>query len=71
MRKPGQSNKLIYLLAMSFNEEVQFNLSFYHSKLEPGLGGAHGVPIIHLIDYCMRWSACFKSQSKTTWDLLD
>ena len=37
-RKPGQSNKLTYSLAMSFNEEVQFDLLFYHSRLEPGLG---------------------------------
>ena len=56
---------------MSFNEEVQFDLLFYHSRLEPGLGGAHGIPIIHLIDCCIRWSACLKSQSKTTKDLLD
>ena len=46
-------------------------MMFYHSRLEPGLGGAHGIPILHLIDCCIRWSACIKSQSKSTRDLLD
>ena len=70
-KRPGQANKLTYSLALSFNEEVQFDLFFYHSRLEPGLGGARGVPIAHFIDCCIRWSACMVSQSKTIWDLLN
>ena len=68
---PGQANKLTYSLALSFNEEVQFDLLFYHSRLEPGFGGANGVPIAHLIDCCIRWPACVASPSKTIWDLLN
>ena len=70
-RKPGQNNKLPYSLALSFNEGVQFDLIFYHSRLEPGLGGAHGIPVLHFIDCCIRLSARIKSQSKSTRDLLD
>ena len=69
-RKPGQSNKLIYSLAVSFNEEVQFEFVFYHSRFKFGLGGAHGISVVHLIDCCIRWSACMRSQSKTTRELL-
>lgn len=68
-KKPGQSNKLTYSLAMTFNEEVQFDLMFYHGALEPGLRGAHGIPIVHLIDCCIRWSARIRSQFGTTRDL--
>ena len=56
---------------MAFNEDVQFDLLFYRGRLGAKLGGAHGVPIIHLIDCCIRWSACLKPQSKTILDLFD
>ena len=70
-KKPSQSNQLTYSLATNFNEEVQIDLLFYQSKLEPSLGGAQRIPIIHLIDCCRRWSTCLKPQSKTTKDLLN
>lgn len=52
--KPGQSNKFTYPFVLQFNEEVQFDLMVYRSTLEPGLGGAHGIPIVQ-IDCCIRW----------------
>ena len=56
---------------MSFNEEVQFDHMCYHSALEPSLGGVQGIPVVHLIDCCIRWSACVRSQSRTTNDSSD
>ena len=70
-RRPNQSNELTYSLAMPFNEEVQFDLMFYHSSLEPGLGGVQCIPITHLIGCCIRWSARTRSSSKSIRDLLD
>ena len=46
-RRPGQCNNFIHSLAFSLNEEVQFDFIFYHSGLEFGLGGSHGIPILH------------------------
>lgn len=70
-KKPAQSNKIIYSLAMQFNKEVQFDLVPYHSALEPGLGGVQGIPIAHVIGCCIRWSACIRSSSKSINDSLD
>ena len=67
----GSSNKLTYSLAELFNEEVQFDLLFYRSLLQPTLGGEKGIPICHVIDCCARWSACTMAQSKSTIDLLN
>lgn len=39
--------------------------------MEPSLGGAHGIPIAHLIGCCFRWFACARTPSKTSKDLLD
>ena len=50
---------------------MQFDLLLYHSALQLGLGGENGIPIVHLIDCCIRWSACIKSPSKTIRDLLN
>ena len=69
-KRPGNNNKLTYSLALAFNEEVQFDLLCYHSMLEPNLGSDKGIPIVHMIDYCIRWSACTMVRSKTTKDLL-
>lgn len=69
--KPGQANKFTHSLALKFHEEMQFDLVLYHSQLGPGLGGAHGIPLAHLIGCNIRWSACVKSSSKTIRDLLD
>ena len=70
-RRPGQSNKLTFSLALQFNEEVQFDLLFYHSQLQPLLNCEKGIPIVHCIDCCIRWSACTVSPSRKTQDLLD
>lgn len=48
--RPEQSNKLTYSLALAFDEEAQFDLMFYPSRLEIGLGGDHGIPVAHRID---------------------
>ena len=68
-RRPGQSNKLIYLLALQFQEEVQFDLLFYHSALEPNLGGVQGISIIHSMGCCIRWFVCINVPSELTSDL--
>ena len=52
--RPGNKTVLSAHLPTSFNEEVQFDLLFYESILEPSLGRR---PILHLIDACLRWSA--------------
>ena len=41
-------------LSVRFNDDVQFDLFFYDSLVEPERGQR---PIIHLIDTCIRWSA--------------
>ena len=46
-------------------------LLFYHSALQPDLGGDKGIPIVHMIDCCIILSACTISPSKRTTDLLD
>lgn len=52
--RPGNKTVLSAHLPTSFHEEVQFDLLFYESILEPSLGRR---PILHLIDACLRWSA--------------
>ena len=47
---------------------MQFDLSFYHFALEPNLGGDRGIPIVHLMDCCVRWSVRIRNPSKTTRD---
>lgn len=69
-RRPGQSNKFTFSLALPFQEEVQFDLLSHHSAFELGLGGEKGIPIVHLIDCCIRWSACMMSSSRSARDLL-
>ena len=68
--RPGQPNKFAFALAMSCHEEVQFDITFCHSELEPGVGGEKGIPITHLIDCCTRWSACLNPLSRSINDLL-
>ena len=66
-KRPSNSNKLTFSLAHQFNEEVQFDLMFYRSLLQPSLGGERGIPICHLIDCCIRWSACIVPPLKGHW----
>lgn len=70
-RRPGNANKLTYSLAQSFNEEVQFDLLFYRSLLQPTSGGDKGIPVVHFIDCCIRWSACSMSPTRGTVDCLN
>ena len=49
-----------FSLALVFHEDVQFELLFDRSALQPGLGGQHGIPIVHPIDCCTRWSRSFE-----------
>ena len=70
-RRPGNANKLTFSLAESFNEEVQFDLLFYKSLLQPTLGGEKGIPICHLMGCCIRWSACTTSPTRNTANFLN
>ena len=45
MEAAGAVKQIYISLAMSFNEEVQFDLMFYRSGLEPSLGGEKGIQI--------------------------
>lgn len=70
-KRLGNSNTLTYSLAEICNEEVQLDLMFYRSMLQPTFGGEKGIPICHLIECCVRWSACTMAKFKSTTDLLD
>ena len=53
-KRSGNKSTLSGSLSTSFNLDVQFDLLFFESALEPQKGRR---PIIHLIDTCLRWSA--------------
>jgi hypothetical protein len=53
-RKPPAKSIATFRIVWQFNEEVQMDLIFYHSMIEPGLGS---IPVLHMIDACVRWSA--------------
>ena len=55
---------------MPCQEGVQFELLPYKSALDPGLGGEKGIPIVHLVDCCMRWFACMMSPPRAATDFL-
>ena len=70
-KRPGQSNKLSFSLALSFDgRNVQFDYMFYKSLLEFGFGGEQGIAIVHLMDCCIRWSACRRTPTTTIRGLL-
>ena len=52
-RRPGPRDVATFRLVLEFNEEVQFDLMFYTSLLEPARGS---IPVAHLIDSCIRFS---------------
>ena len=52
--RPGPHNVATFKLSLAFNEEVQFDLMFYHSLLQPRRGN---ITILHLVDCCIRWDA--------------
>ena len=66
-----QSNNFTFRLVLSLQEGVQFDLLFYHFALQPGLGGEIGIPIVHWIDCCIRWSARMMRPPRSARDLLD
>ncbi len=51
--KPGPRNVATFRLVLEFNEEVQFDLLFIESRMEPERGT---FPVAHLIDSCLRFS---------------
>ena len=59
--RPVPRNIATFRLSLAFNEEVQFDLLFYHSLIdEPGKLRN----IAHLVDCCIRWSATGECESK-------
>lgn len=62
LRKPSNRTVLPSSLSTEFNHNVQFDLMFYTSLIEPDGGNR---PIIHLIDACLRWSATKDSGGKS------
>ena len=58
-KKPPLRNIASFRLTNNFNEEVQFDLLFYHSRMTGG--GHQATPdtkvIVHLVCSCIRWSA--------------
>ena len=60
--KPGPRNVATFRLVEDFNVEAQMDLLFDHSLIEPSLGM---LTLLHLIDVCIRWSACTMIQSKS------
>ena len=52
-KRPGPTNVATIRMVENFNEEVQFDLMFYESLIDKKRGR---LPIIHLIDACIRWS---------------
>ena len=53
--KPGPHSIATFRLVTRFNEEVQFDLLFYHSLLAPDPTAS--IPIAHLVDVCVRWGS--------------
>lgn len=70
-KRPGQSDQFTYSLVLPFEEKVQFDAVFYIAAPEFGLGGDTGIPIVHVIDCCIRWSVRVKPQSSSTRYLLE
>jgi hypothetical protein len=52
-KRPGPRNIATFRMVQEFNEEVQFDLMFYHSKMEPA---RNLICVAHLIDVCLRYS---------------
>jgi len=59
--RPGPKNIASYRLVVSFNEEVQFDLLFYHSLVD---NPSKLRSIMHLVDACVRWSTAAETNSK-------
>ena len=65
-KRPSNRSILTSSLSTQFNEDVQFDLFFYESLLEPDKGRR---PVCHLIDTCLRWSSTMIARSKNEDDL--
>ncbi len=65
--KPSPHNITTFRLTLSFNEEVQFDLVFYHSLIDqPSLARV----VVNLVDTCVRWCATKSVGSKEEVELL-
>ena len=64
------ANKIVLSSSITerFDDDVQFDLFFYESLVEPKRGRR---PIIHMIDTCIRWSATLDISSKDEKTLLN
>ena len=59
--RPGTHNVATLQISLAFNEEVQFDLFFYQSLIEPQRGR---LVITHLIDCCIRWDVAMVIANK-------
>ena len=65
-KRPGPRNMTSSRLITEFNAEVQVDLLFIHSKMEPARGL---ITVVHLVDAAIRWAAAGVSKSKEEEDL--
>ena len=64
--RPGPRSVTAYRMCEAFNEEVQFDILYYHSTNDP-LDAQ--ILIMHLVDWCIRWSATGVVKSREENDL--
>ena len=60
--RPAAHNVAAFRLSLKFNEEVQFDLMFYTSQLQPERGS---LTVMHLVDTCIRWDVSAVIAAKT------
>ena len=65
--RPPPKSVTTFRIVDAFNEEVQFDLMFYHSILHPD---AVTKVIVHLVDACLRWSSTGIAASKEEVELV-
>ena len=65
-KKPPPHSVATFRIVLEFNEEVQWDLLFYMSLIEPT---EHQRPISHLVDACIRWSSTALPRSREEADL--
>ena len=70
-KRPSNRTTLAGELSFKFNMEVQVDLLFYNSILQPSRNGEKGIPILHIIGTCLRWSAAVVLPDKSEQTLLN
>ena len=70
-KRPSNRTIVSGALSSKFNNEVQVDLLFYNSLLQPSRNGGEGIPILHVIDTCLRWSAAVVLPDKSEQSLLN